>query len=332
MSGNVSKPKNAEYNDGTDFSKRLKAWDLDWEEIAGIDGSLSKFSSEQIKLKPKHFMAIAMLLAGSSQVDVAKALGITQRTVSRWMKEGSVFQQELAARELALMKANYYRMNNLYSKSLVVLDELLESENETIRLRVAEKVIGKYSVIPPTDPYDVPRAIAGFYYDKAHASDFNLLHKNPEAIKAERLEWTRIQEEQKKRREQSMAEYYSTTLPSERLNRPAFTLKAEEFPSMCELLDSNGLSVEVHPEGIDIYTAKGLHIAEIFIECANKRSMFRSCLVTKKSQQVDTTFFRPHIDTMREPYLGRIQFPATVESEDIVDFLSRHAEAVKDAE
>jgi len=331
MSGNVSKPKNAEYNDGTDFSKRLKAWDLDWEEIAGIDGSLSKFSSEQIKLKPKHFMAIAMLLAGSSQVDVAKALGITQRTVSRWMKEGSVFQQELAARELALMKANYYRMNNLYSKSLVVLDELLESENGTIRLRVAEKIIGKYDVIPPTDPYDVPPPIAWMYYEKVQASDFNLLHKNPEAIKAERLEWSRIQEEQKNLRKQRIAEYYSTTLPSERPNHPAFTLKVGEFPEFCEMLEGTGLSVEVHPEGIDVFTKDHTLIAEFFVESAEKRSVLKIKSYSSKEQHaLFNIFYGPFEGKVRVCFMDIIQFPADVSKKEIVDFLAKFAEASED--
>lgn len=77
----------------------------DWDAIAGVTGSPEGYPDEVIKLKPIHYKAMAILLRGGSQVEVANEVGVTKRTVNRWMTIGTEFYEIYLKRQFLLWEA-----------------------------------------------------------------------------------------------------------------------------------------------------------------------------------------------------------------------------------
>ena len=71
----------------------------DWDKEAGVTGALEGYADKVVKLKPIQYKALSLLLAGHTQSQVASEIGVTRRTISRWMRVGTVFREILMDRQ-----------------------------------------------------------------------------------------------------------------------------------------------------------------------------------------------------------------------------------------
>lgn len=115
------------------------------------------------ELNGKQDQVITLLLAGKTQKDAAAEADVAKETVSRWMNGDPAFVATLNTRRRELWGANAQRLRSLAGKAVDTLEGLLESENETMRLRAASEILKAVSlarVEPPsgkTNPEDVQR-------------------------------------------------------------------------------------------------------------------------------------------------------------------------------
>lgn len=138
----------------------------DWDAIAGVTGTPEGYPDRIIELKPKHYRALAMLLQGSSQIEVANELGVSKRTVNRWMTSGSILYEIYLKRRWILLQAANAKILNLYTKGVDKLFELLESSDERIQLDTVKLIVSKLKPNSIFNPDDLPeKFIEG--YDKA---------------------------------------------------------------------------------------------------------------------------------------------------------------------
>jgi hypothetical protein len=137
-------------NDREENGEQLveKNWDL----ITVLDETEEGYDESVIKLKPRHYRAISLLLEGYSQTEVANELGVTKRTVIRWFQKGSICKEILSSRQCAIWQANQQKLTNVYSDAILEISELIHSETENIRLRAASFILGN---LKPETPFNV---------------------------------------------------------------------------------------------------------------------------------------------------------------------------------
>ena len=123
----------------------------DWDLTAGVTGTEEGYDSKVIKLKPRHYKAISLLLQGFSYTDVANTVGVSKRTVDRWFANGTICHEILSNRRYAIWNANRQQAVNLYSDAILEMSMLLHSEKESIRLRAASFVLGNLTPEKPAN-------------------------------------------------------------------------------------------------------------------------------------------------------------------------------------
>lgn len=95
---------------------------------------------EELGLTAQQWQAVALLVAGKKQVDIAEELGVTQETVSRW-RSGPLFA---AALNLAIRDAyagTIGQVRGLVTEAVAALRESLYSEDERVRMAAALAVL-----------------------------------------------------------------------------------------------------------------------------------------------------------------------------------------------
>ncbi len=117
---------------------------------------------EDAGLTAQQWQAVALLVAGTKQLDVASALGVTQETVSRW-RHSPVFVAALNAGIRDSYVSVIGEVRDASTDAIRVLRETMQSEDErlrlmaalaTLRLRVQLDVT---ALTLPTSPADLAR-------------------------------------------------------------------------------------------------------------------------------------------------------------------------------
>jgi hypothetical protein len=93
-------------------------------------------SEEDAGLTAQQWQAVAMLVAGKKQVDVAEALGLTQETVSRW-RNSPIFAAAVNAGIRESYTAVIGEVRDASTDAVKVLRECMQSEDEKLRLSAA---------------------------------------------------------------------------------------------------------------------------------------------------------------------------------------------------
>jgi hypothetical protein len=90
--------------------------------------------------------AIEALGVGLSVTDASEKAGVTRKTVYRWLDDDD-FKSKVAKRQSDVLERVRGRLSALAIKSLDVLEALMDSRNETIRLRASNSVLSRITEI-----------------------------------------------------------------------------------------------------------------------------------------------------------------------------------------
>jgi len=89
------------------------------------------------RLSPKQSLAITALLTYPTIRKAASEAGVAERTIYTWLETNEAFCAELNSKKQELIEAALRRLIISTSKAQDVLEELMSSENESIRMQAA---------------------------------------------------------------------------------------------------------------------------------------------------------------------------------------------------
>ena len=98
-------------------------------------------TKEDKRLSGPQQKAINLFLAGMNDTDVAEELGLARQTVNKWRNKNQNFGVKLEQQQRELNKESRQQLSALVSRSVEVLGQSLESENERIRQSTAVHVL-----------------------------------------------------------------------------------------------------------------------------------------------------------------------------------------------
>jgi len=98
-------------------------------------------TKEDKRLSGPQQKAINLFLAGMNDTEVAEELGLARQTVNKWRNKNQNFGAKLEQQQRELNKESRQQLSALVSRSVEVLGQSLESENERIRQSTAVHVL-----------------------------------------------------------------------------------------------------------------------------------------------------------------------------------------------
>ena len=98
-------------------------------------------TKEDKRLSGPQQKAINLFLAGMNDTEVAEELGLARQTVNKWRNKNQNFGAKLEQQQRELNKESRQQLSGLVSRSVEVLGQSLESENERIRQSTAVHVL-----------------------------------------------------------------------------------------------------------------------------------------------------------------------------------------------
>ena len=98
-------------------------------------------TKEDKRLSGPQQKAINLFLAGMNDTEVAEELGLARQTVNKWRNKNQNFGAKLEQQQRELNKDSRQQLSGLVSRSVEVLRQSLESENERIRQSTAVHVL-----------------------------------------------------------------------------------------------------------------------------------------------------------------------------------------------
>ena len=102
---------------------------------------MTKDDIKKNELSISQQQAIHLLLTGLNDKQVAAELGVARQTVTNWRNHDSIFMAGLNSERKAVWQANQERMRSLMARSVDVLTDCLESENERLRQSTAVQIL-----------------------------------------------------------------------------------------------------------------------------------------------------------------------------------------------
>jgi DNA-binding XRE family transcriptional regulator len=97
----------------------------------------AKQEAEKKALKDQQMLAIPLILAGKTDAEVAEAVGVARETINRWRNHDFDFQRELSESRAAYLGSHMMALTRVNKKAVDVLENLLDSDDEQIRMRAA---------------------------------------------------------------------------------------------------------------------------------------------------------------------------------------------------
>ena len=92
-------------------------------------------------LTDEQIQAIPLIIEGKSDAEVGEAIGKSRETVNRWRNHDADFKRELQAGRKSYLEAQIAAVSAHAQKAITVLDKLLDSDNERIRLQAASLLL-----------------------------------------------------------------------------------------------------------------------------------------------------------------------------------------------
>lgn len=90
--------------------------------------------------------AIEALGHGFSVTDASERAGVTRKTVYRWL-ENDDFRNAVLERQNEVLERVSKRLSSLALQGLEVLSELMQSDDENIRLKASSSVLSRFTEI-----------------------------------------------------------------------------------------------------------------------------------------------------------------------------------------
>jgi len=98
-------------------------------------------TKEDKRLNGPQQKAITLFLAGMNDTGVAEELEVARQTVNKWRNKSQNFGAKLEQEQRELNKESRQKLSGLVNRSVEVLGQSLESENERIRQSAAVHVL-----------------------------------------------------------------------------------------------------------------------------------------------------------------------------------------------
>ena len=124
----------------TPFAELLEEFRMESREEKRDQVTYEKFAKQETEkqaLKDQQMLAIPHILAGKSDAQVAEAVGVSRETVNRWRNHDQDFKNELSQSRVAHINARISALSSVNTKAIEVMEELLDSDDEQIRMRAA---------------------------------------------------------------------------------------------------------------------------------------------------------------------------------------------------
>jgi hypothetical protein len=114
----------------------------------GVPNEFNKAPEPEVKedLKPKglnddQVRAIPLIIEGQTDAQVGDVLGKRRETINRWRNHDKLFIKELKAAREAYLDAQITALSAATPKVITVLQDLLDSEDEKIRMQAATHLL-----------------------------------------------------------------------------------------------------------------------------------------------------------------------------------------------
>ena len=114
----------------------------------GVPNEFNKAPEPEVKedLKPKglndeQVRAIPLIIEGKTDAQVGDVLGKRRETINRWRNQDKLFIKELKAAREAYLDAQITALSAATPKVITVLQDLLDSEDEKIRMQAATHLL-----------------------------------------------------------------------------------------------------------------------------------------------------------------------------------------------
>lgn len=96
--------------------------------------------SGNCRLSAKQEKAVSLLLGNHTIAEVAKQVGVTERTLYNWLRH-SDFQERLELEKKKLREQAFDKLRTTLNKAVECLENLLESKAESIKLRACQTIL-----------------------------------------------------------------------------------------------------------------------------------------------------------------------------------------------
>ena len=106
----------------------------------GSDAKLMKKNEPQ-GLNDDQARAIPLIIEGKTDAQVGEAIGKRRETINRWRNQDELFIKELKAAREAYLDAQITALSATTPKVITVLQDLLDSEDEKIRMQAATHLL-----------------------------------------------------------------------------------------------------------------------------------------------------------------------------------------------
>ena len=100
-------------------------------------------------LSDEQLLAIPLIIEGKTDAEVGEAIGKSRETINRWRNHDENFSKELKAARKTYLNSQIMALSASKGKAITVLNELLESDDEKIKLQAATLLINATSSLPP---------------------------------------------------------------------------------------------------------------------------------------------------------------------------------------
>lgn len=109
--------------------------------LANPDSLSDDLADEFDELSAEQLQAIPLIIQGKTDAEVAEAIGKTRETVNRWRNHNEEFNEALDDARSSYFESQVAAVSARAQKAIAVLDGLLESEDEKIRLQAASLLL-----------------------------------------------------------------------------------------------------------------------------------------------------------------------------------------------
>jgi len=116
-------------------------YEPDYSSLSGISSDDPIFQNGSDGLSEEQLQAIPLIVEGKSDSEVAESIGKARETVNRWRNRDKTFKKALDEASKSHYDSQLAALTARTRKALSVLDGLLESQDEKIRLQAASLLI-----------------------------------------------------------------------------------------------------------------------------------------------------------------------------------------------